>query len=278
MLGVVVGGRPAVGLGVLVLVLYGSLPAYRNLAIETIGADVRQFENQLHTLGYRGFARDDKYTIETADAVKKWQRKLGLPETGTVELGRVVYVADEIRVSTHRIAVGDASQPGQAVLTYTGMKRMVVVVLDAAKRDLAGKDVAVDVELPDNRRVRGAVTDRRTVTGDNGDDDPGKNSAGNPGGQAATKLEVSIAVDTSAVSSDLDGTSVGVVFSRGERRDVLTVPVAALLSLTAGGYGVELVENGRSRTIGVSTGMFAAGRVEVTAPGLTEGMTVGMPS
>jgi multidrug efflux system membrane fusion protein len=64
----------------------------------------------------------------------------------------------------------------------------------------------------------------------------------------------------------------------GEREDVLTVPVAALLALREGGYGVEVVEGTSTRIVAVDTGLFAGGRVEVTGEGLTEGMTVGMPS
>jgi hypothetical protein len=59
---------------------------------------------------------------------------------------------------------------------------------------------------------------------------------------------------------------------------VLTVPVAALLALAEGGYGVQVVTGTATRIVAVRTGLFAAGRVEVSGDGLTEGMTVGMPS
>ena len=69
-----------------------------------------------------------------------------------------------------------------------------------------------------------------------------------------------------------------VTFVADERKDVLTVPVAALLALAEGGYGVEVVEGGtRPASCAVETGMFADGRVEVTGDGIAEGMTVGMP-
>jgi hypothetical protein len=59
---------------------------------------------------------------------------------------------------------------------------------------------------------------------------------------------------------------------------VLTVPVAALLALAEGGYGVQVVGGGTTRIVAVQTGLFAGGRVEVTGDGLAEGQTVGVPS
>ncbi|GFJ88400.1 hypothetical protein [Phytohabitans rumicis] len=76
----------------------------------------------------------------------------------------------------------------------------------------------------------------------------------------------------------LDAATVDVAFTASERKDVLTVPVAALLALAEGGYGVQVVDGGSARIAAVQTGLFASGRVEVTGDGLTEGATVGMPS
>jgi hypothetical protein len=51
----------------------------------------------------------------------------------------------------------------------------------------------------------------------------------------------------------------------------------ALVALAGGGYGVEVLDGSASRYLRVETGLFAAGRVEVTGDGIAEGMTVGMP-
>jgi multidrug efflux pump subunit AcrA (membrane-fusion protein) len=70
--------------------------------------------------------------------------------------------------------------------------------------------------------------------------------------------------------------SVDVTFTAEERADVLAVPVAALVALREGGYGVEVVEGNRSRYVPVETGLFADGLVEISGAGIEEGMTVGM--
>lgn len=55
------------------------------------------------------------------------------------------------------------------------------------------------------------------------------------------------------------------------------MPILALLALAEGGYGVQVVEGGTTRTVVVRTGMFAGGRVEVSGAGIAEGTVVGVP-
>jgi peptidoglycan hydrolase-like protein with peptidoglycan-binding domain len=250
-----------------VVLLYGSLPAYRALAPGTEGADVKQFEQNLYALGYRGFTVDDKYSDATADAVKKWQKNIGLPQTGTVEQGRVAYATGPVRVDAQKAAVGDALQPGAALFTYTGSARVVTVELDVSDQRLASKGAAVSVTLPDGKNVGGKVAKTQTVI------KPGEGQ--NP---AETKIKVTVTVDDEKALAGLDQASVDVAFTASRRENVLTVPVAALLALAEGGYGVQVVDGTTTRIVAVQTGMFASGRVEVSGDGLTEGMTVGMPS
>jgi hypothetical protein len=63
-----------------------------------------------------------------------------------------------------------------------------------------------------------------------------------------------------------------------QRKDVLTVPVAALLALAEGGYGVQVVEGSTTRIVAVQAGMFADGRVEISGTGIDAGTVVGMPA
>jgi peptidoglycan hydrolase-like protein with peptidoglycan-binding domain len=250
-----------------VVLLYGALPAYRQLSPGTEGADVKQFEQNLYALGYRGFTVDEEYSGATADAVKEWQDDLGLPETGTVELGRILYAAGQVRVDTRKAALGDALQPGTALLTYTGTARVVTVELDVSDQRLARKGAAVTVRLPDGRTVPGKITKKETVI---------KPAEGqNP---AETKIDVTVAVSDEKALAGLDQAALDVGFTAAQRPNVLTVPVAALLALAEGGYGVQVVEGTTTRIVAVQTGLFAGGRVEVSGDGLTAGMTVGMPA
>lgn len=252
-----------------VVLLYGTLPVYRPLAPDTEGADVAQFESNLAALGYRGFTVDRKYTAQTATAVKKWQKDLGLAQTGTIELGRLFYAAGPVLVDSQSATVGADIAPDAPLLSYTGSARLITVDLDVADQRLAVTDAAVTVTLPDDRTTPGTITGTATVVVPAG-------SA--PGSEASTMIEVTVAVADQDALAGLDEASVKVAFTASQRENVLTVPVAALLARSGGGYGVEVVTGKTTRIVAVETGLFAAGRVEVAGEGISEGMTVGMPS
>ncbi|MEU0513103.1 peptidoglycan-binding domain-containing protein [Amycolatopsis sp. NPDC006125] len=249
-----------------VTLMYGAMPAYRALAEGTEGADVRQLEENLSALGYTGFTIDDEYSSATADAVREWQEDLGLDETGVVELGRVVFTPAEIRVETVDASAGQPASPGQKVLSYTGTAKAVTVELDPSDQRLAQEGAAVQVTLPDDRKLAGKITDVSTVI---------QPASGQE--EAQTKVEVEIAFDDQQAVASYALASVDVTFTAEKRENVLTVPVAALVALAEGGFGVEVVDGATTRYVPVKTGLFAEGKVEISGDGIAEGMVVGMP-
>jgi peptidoglycan hydrolase-like protein with peptidoglycan-binding domain len=245
--------------------LYGSLPLYRVLRSGVEGTDVKQFEENLAALGYQGFTVDDEFTGSTADAVRQWQEDLGLKETGTVDASQVVVAAGAIRVSSLTASVGDpATGP---ILAYTGVTRQVDIALDVAKQHLVSDGIAATVTLPDDSTVEGKVTSVGTVA---------TTSGGN--GQQTTTIAVVVSVADQKALGLLDSAPVSVTLVSDTRENVLTVPVAALVALAEGGYGVQVIEGGASRYVAVKTGMFAGGRVEISGGGIAEGTVVGLPT
>jgi multidrug efflux system membrane fusion protein len=123
----------------------------------------------------------------------------------------------------------------------------------------------VTVRLSDNSTVEATVTAIGTVK-------PGK------GNDPAT-VPVTLAVaDQQRLRALDDGAQVDVSLVAERRDDVLTVPVAALLALAEGGFGVQVLDASGGRIVPVETGMYANGRVEVRSPDLTPGMSVGVPA
>ncbi len=245
-----------------VTLVHGAVPPYRDLANEVSGVDVTQFEQMLSALGYSDFTVDDQYTSATATAVAKWQKDLGLPETGVVTVAQIFVAPGDIRVASHEVAVGDRLG-NDPVLTYTGTTRVVTVALDVAKQSLVTEGIAATVALPDGTEVAGqvATVDRTTAT-------PGEESE-------PPTIGVTVAVPDQAALGVLDSAPVSVTLVAAEKKGVLAVPVAALVALAEGGYGVQVIEDGKVEYLPVETGMFAAGMVEVT--GVEKGTVVGVP-
>ncbi|MEO3924876.1 peptidoglycan-binding domain-containing protein [Micromonosporaceae bacterium B7E4] len=257
-----------------VVLLYGFLPMYRPLTTGVEGSDVRQFERNLAALGYRGFTVDDEFSTGTATAVRRWQRDLGVLESGTVDRERVVYAPGPVRVAERLVRLGASATAD--VLSYTGTTRLVTVSAGAGEAGWAAKGARVTVTLPTGATVAGTVTavgaPAALPGGAAQPADPER-----PGtGEAA--VEVTVAVADQKALGGLSGAPVDVRYVEQERKDVLTVPVDALLALAEGGYGLEVVESGSTRIVAVRPGLFAEGRVEVTGDGLAEGMTVGVPA
>ncbi|WIM97576.1 peptidoglycan-binding protein [Actinoplanes oblitus] len=249
-----------------VLLMYGAMPAYRSLSAGDEGTDVKQLEKNLWALGYRGFTVDDEYTSATADAVEQWQDDLGLDETGTVDLGRVVFKPGALRIDSHTVEPGGAAQRGGELLQVSDTGRVVTVELDVADQRLARKGAEVEVTLPDGTEVPGRITGVETTV----------EQAENPGEEDTTKVTVTITFDRTPAG--LNQAAVSVLFVASQAKDVLTVPVNALLALAEGGYGLQVADGGTTRIVAVRTGLFADGRVEVSGAGLAAGMKVGVPA
>jgi peptidoglycan hydrolase-like protein with peptidoglycan-binding domain len=93
-----------------VALMYGSLPAYRTLKQGiSDGPDVTQLNENLIDLGYdpeRAIGDVEAFGAATAAAVKRWQKAEGLPQTGEVELGRIVFSPGERRVTEVHVSLG----------------------------------------------------------------------------------------------------------------------------------------------------------------------------
>jgi peptidoglycan hydrolase-like protein with peptidoglycan-binding domain len=102
-----------------VALMYGPVPAYRTLK-EGVGdgPDVAELNRNLIDLGfdrYGGIEEDAHFGAATADAVRRWQESEHLPQTGKVELGRIVFAPGARRVTALEVVVGQDPPPiGQA--------------------------------------------------------------------------------------------------------------------------------------------------------------------
>jgi hypothetical protein len=259
-----------------VVLMYGALPMYRQLTTGTKGEDVKQFKQNLRALGYTGFSVDTEFSAATATTVKRWQKALKRPETGTVEIADVIYATGALRVAKRSVRIG-AKAPAD-VLMATSTTRVVTVDVPTMEQRLAKVHNAVTVILPGGTQVKGEVT---SVSHTSDQPDTGTAGAGTAGagatqGRAADTIPAVVDVADQGALGGLDGVTVQVQYVAETHPDVLTVPAQALLALAEGGYGLEIREGAARRVVAVKVGLFSGGRVEVSGDGIAEGSTVGV--
>ena len=161
---------------------------------------------------------------------------------------------------------------------------MVTVDLDATKQSEAKVGETVTVELPNGDTVNGKVTAVSPVAqsssgngnNGNGNNGNGKRNNGNNGngnGGSGATIPVTIALSGHRSGAGLDQAAVSVNFAQAEANNVLSVPVTALLATGGGNYAVQEAAAPHS-LIPVTTGLFAAGYVEVSGPGVYAGLAV----
>ncbi|MET9290446.1 peptidoglycan-binding domain-containing protein [Streptomyces sp. NPDC003077] len=234
---------------------------------ELKGMDVMQFETNLAALGYTGFTVDEKFTNLTAAAVKRWQKSLGVAQTGTVDVGDVIYSAGKVRIGQPGTRLG--STVGENTLTYTGTTRKVTVNASAAESAWAVRDARVTVRLPNGNRVQGRVA----AIGKQATAPEGGGGEGGGTARPAT-IPVTVTIEDQRAVGRLESGPVTVEYVGKEVRNVLTVPVSALVALAEGGHGLETADG---RFVAVRTGLFADGNVEVSGAAVREGMKVRIP-
>jgi hypothetical protein len=256
------------GNGSPVVLLYGSVPDWREMSEGITGADVDQLNHNLVALGDAGRADVvaagwDYYSQATAYGVQRLQEHLGAPfPPGSLSLGQAVFEPGAIRVArlTGRLG-GPVSGP---VLQATSDQQVVEIQLDVSQESQVRKGDMVTVTLPDGTTTPGMVSSVSPVA---------TTASGQDG--TVTTIPVTVKLTDPAAAAALDQAPVTVNITTATARDTLAVPVTALLA-RPGGYVVEAAGPGSARRyVPVTPGIFDdnAGMVQVTG-NLTPGQRV----
>ncbi|TMR88793.1 peptidoglycan-binding protein [Nonomuraea basaltis] len=254
-----------------VVLLSGIVPVYRNLYWGMEGVDVRQLNAALVALGYA--TKDeldpgsDYFGRQTYYALEKLQDDVGLDETGQLTLGQAVFVpAKQIRITKVVEVRGGSMVAGGVILHASSTTRQVTVTLSASQQSDVAVGDKVTISLPNGRTAPGVVSEVGKVATKSDD---------------STTIDVRITPSKPKQTGRLDQAPVQVSIVTDTVKNVLSVPVNALLALAGGGYAVEVVEaGGAHRLIPVKPGLFdgSAGKVEVTGDGLADGQSIVVPA
>jgi hypothetical protein len=256
--------------GIPAALLYGTVPAWRALSEGDTGADVNQLNHDLVRLGCPSNAAIsalgwDYYSWETAYGVERIEEDLGVSNPpGSLPLGSVVFEPAALRVSTDSGSLGGpAAGP---VLTATSDQHVVTIALDAYQQSEVSAGDAVTVQLPDGSVTPGAISSVGKIAS---------------GSASSATIPVYVTLAHPQAAGNLEQAPVTVNITTASVRNVLTVPVAALLAQASGGYAVEVAGPDSARhLVRVTAGIFddADGLVQVSGAGLAAGQRVVVPA
>ncbi|MEU4528168.1 peptidoglycan-binding domain-containing protein [Micromonospora ureilytica] len=257
-------------------VLFGGTPLFRTLDKPgLVGSDVRIVWDNLKALGYHTGSQPSRGTDGTkigtgqavltgslVAAIKKWQKAVGLDPTGTIGVGQVAVLSGPARVSAVKALPGDPV--AGELLAVTEKVKLVTVPVGATEVGTITVGAAVVVALPDSSEIPATVASiSQTVRGGGPDGGTGQGSP--------PTVDVLVAPTRAADVAKLDAAAVQVRFTTAVHKNVLAVPVGALVALREGGHALQLPDGG---LVAVETGMFARGLVEISGTGVTEGLDV----
>ena len=157
---------------------------------------------------------------------------------------------------------------------------MATVQLDPSKQSEAKVGERVTVEMPSGHTLNGRVSAVSPVAqsssnnGNTGTTGNGNgNNSGNNGSGSSTTIPVTVTLGGHPSGGGLDQASVSVNFAQAKASNVLSVPVTALLATLGGGYAVQEAASPH-HLIPVTPGLFAAGYVQISGPGIYPGLEV----
>jgi peptidoglycan hydrolase-like protein with peptidoglycan-binding domain len=254
-----------------VLLLCGTVPAYRDLSSGDEGRDVRQLNRNLHKLGYDADPEDNSFTWKTEEALEKLKAAKGFDGTGALDLDDAVFLPESARIARVTGELGGSASPGARVAQATSDTLGVQADLDASQQGQVKEGDRAQITLPGNKSVKGKVDRLGRVA---------QVPAGQNDDAGAATIPAYISLDRPKQASGLDRAPVQVDITTNGVESALSVPVTALVGKSGGGFAVEVVrDGGRRELVAVELGLFdtASGRVEVEGD-LDEGDQVVVPS
>ena len=141
-----------------VLLLCGTVPAYRDLHISDVGQDVRQLNQNLHTLGYDAKAgvvidpEDNTFTSSTEKALQVLQRDKGFAVTGKLAVGDAVFLPEPARIVKVTGELGGSALPGAQGPTPADVA-VAQAAVDAASRQVSDAQAQTVADTQANQQA-----------------------------------------------------------------------------------------------------------------------------
>lgn len=240
------------------------------------GVDIRLLEAMLVAGGFDDgtIVIDDEFDDATAAAVQRWWASLGVSvDTAglTVPAGSFVVVPGGLFTGTALVPDGATPVGDAVVMGLTTAAREVTTSAPVGDETFA-LGAEIEVEFPDGTLTTGTVVEVGNVA---------VNAENVPGATPTVSITLHVA-DIPASVDDFVQIPVTLRVVAEQELDAFVVPVSALVALAEGGYAIEVVtgtgDQPTTTLVAVDPGLFADGFVSITGDGLSDGLTVVVPS
>jgi peptidoglycan hydrolase-like protein with peptidoglycan-binding domain len=281
------------------ILLDGPTPAYRDLkSSDSAGPDIKELNRNLVELGYNpdGIVVDDDWQWATTAGVEEVQKALDLSQTGSLSLGTVVFLPGRQLINTVDATAGSGVGSGgssgsgggapTAVLQTSSTRLVATVDLPASSQSEAVVGEHVTVEMPNSSTVGGRITAVSRIaqspssSGSSSGSGSGSSGSGSGSGwgsgdtpSGSSTIPVTVSLDKRVSGAGWDQAAVSVNFAQAKAKHVLSVPVTALIATSGNEYAVQEAA-APHKLLPVHTGLFAAGYVQISGPGIHAGLRV----
>lgn len=248
-----------------VAVAQGAVPMFRTIGPDTTGEDVRQLQEMLHVGGRYDGGIDGLFGDDTREAVSAWQKALGVPVTGVVDVGAVIFVPSlpaRVTLDTTVISRGASLSGGESVVRGLSATPAFHIPVTEAQAAMMPAGTRVEMTSPQgqpweafteeqSRNDEGAISVR--LVGADGASICGTTCMEiAPTGKTSLKSRIVVVEDveglvvpSSALVTDAEGTT-AVLDEKGRRVPVKVVTSADGMSVITGareGMRVEIPAN-----------------------------------
>ena len=275
-----------IGMMMATVAMYGEHPAWRSFETGmSAGDDIYQLEQNLVSLGYdkdKSILIDREFDENTHKAVEAMQSLMGVSVTGKLSFKDILFIPGPsvVQYSSSHTELGAMIVTTNPVLGLIPIEKVIEKSgepevtkslqkvnssIEVANQDLVGVGLSVSIELPDENIIAGTISDI------------GEIAVIPLGNQGEPYLEIVIAIDEVESFPEWTGATVTVSVTKKLASDVLAAPVTSLLAVLGGGYAIEIIENGLTKLVPVSVGLYADGYVEIDGDGIKEGTEVIVP-
>jgi peptidoglycan hydrolase-like protein with peptidoglycan-binding domain len=235
-----INGRPAVAVS-------GGSPFWRPLSEGSAGPDVSQLQEILAAAGFDAPVTG-AFDAATRDTLRQWQADRGFPEPdGELHLNDMLVGEWPQRVAEVTLSVGEFVQPGATVVRVSSLSPVVTVEFVPSDRARVAPGDAVRVDSPNGEAFEGVLG---TI-----DDVPRSLEDGSLvyGGQVELEERPELP----------EGVQVRITVVIARAADVLTVPLASVVSGQTGGPAVRVLQDDETTLIDVELGLTSGAWVEV---------------